>query len=217
MAQNNRNSSVDIAKSIAIILMVVGHAPNLNEVLRNFIYSFHMPLFFILSGYFYRRKDIKKLAKSNAIKLVIPYFVVSFIGIALLVFSPNFKNNVCEKVVAIIMSNGVQWFGNWVPHNGPLWFLLALFWCCLFYQYFDRYSKHTVLWTCILSYVAFFIGKHLTNIPLGILSGFCVLPFYAIGARWNELKVFKWNKVAFNLMGGGNMVRLYSFCTFKYC
>lgn len=41
---------VDIAKAIAIIGMIVGHEVT-NDTLRIFIFSFHMPLFFILSGY----------------------------------------------------------------------------------------------------------------------------------------------------------------------
>jgi fucose 4-O-acetylase-like acetyltransferase len=45
-----RKSWVDIAKGIAIILMVLGHS-SLPSVLQNFIFAFHMPLFFIASGY----------------------------------------------------------------------------------------------------------------------------------------------------------------------
>lgn len=50
-----RNEVMSIAKGIAIILMVIGHAeaPNL---LNKFIYTFHMPLFFMAAGYFFSRK-----------------------------------------------------------------------------------------------------------------------------------------------------------------
>ena len=44
-----RNQWVDVAKGIAIILMVLGHTA-IPDSLSRFIYSFHMPLFFIASG-----------------------------------------------------------------------------------------------------------------------------------------------------------------------
>ena len=45
-----RNLSFDIAKGIVIILMVLGHS-GCPEYLSNLIYSFHMPCFFLISGY----------------------------------------------------------------------------------------------------------------------------------------------------------------------
>lgn len=50
-----RNSVISICKGIAIILMVAGHA-EAPEMITNFIYTFHMPLFFITAGYFFNRK-----------------------------------------------------------------------------------------------------------------------------------------------------------------
>lgn len=49
------NTVISIAKGIAIILMVAGHAEG-PELMTNFIYTFHMPLFFIAAGYFFSRK-----------------------------------------------------------------------------------------------------------------------------------------------------------------
>lgn len=53
MVQANRDKSIDIVKGIGIILMVVGHS-GCPKWLHDFIYAFHMPLFFICSGYFYK-------------------------------------------------------------------------------------------------------------------------------------------------------------------
>ena len=50
-----RNTVISICKGIAIILMVIGHA-EAPELVTNFIYTFHMPLFFIAAGYFFSRK-----------------------------------------------------------------------------------------------------------------------------------------------------------------
>lgn len=40
---------VDIAKGIAIVLMILGHS-SLPNTIQNWIYSFHMPFFFFISG-----------------------------------------------------------------------------------------------------------------------------------------------------------------------
>lgn len=52
---SKRNSVISICKGIAIILMVMGHAEP-PTLISNFIYIFHMPLFFITAGYFFSRK-----------------------------------------------------------------------------------------------------------------------------------------------------------------
>lgn len=46
-----RNIVLSVVKGIAIILMVVGHA-EAPDFLTRWIYTFHMPVFFIAAGYF---------------------------------------------------------------------------------------------------------------------------------------------------------------------
>ncbi len=48
-----RNNAIDIAKGFGIILMVIGHA-EMPSILTRSIYLFHMPLFFIAAGYFFK-------------------------------------------------------------------------------------------------------------------------------------------------------------------
>lgn len=47
---SRRIVAYDMAKGIGIILVVIGHALTMGEYARAFVYSFHMPLFFIISG-----------------------------------------------------------------------------------------------------------------------------------------------------------------------
>lgn len=42
---------VDIAKGMAMLFVIIGHTAPFGSMERNFIFSFHMPLFFLLSGY----------------------------------------------------------------------------------------------------------------------------------------------------------------------
>ena len=84
MSQNvkNRIEWIDYSKGILIILVIAGHAiPEFDlhlDYLAHFIYSFHMPAFFILSGYLFRyKKDINtvEFAKKKAKQLLIPYII----------------------------------------------------------------------------------------------------------------------------------------------
>lgn len=65
MRNYNRLDWVDLSKAIGIILVVYGHVARgldsagmtfaLFKSVDSIIYSFHMPLFFVLSGFFFLR------------------------------------------------------------------------------------------------------------------------------------------------------------------
>ena len=60
-----RDITFDIAKGIGIVLVVIGHyipdnAPSWYIGFVSFVYHFHMPLFFMIAGFFYER-SIKKV------------------------------------------------------------------------------------------------------------------------------------------------------------
>lgn len=49
---------IDNAKGIGIILMILGHIPNMPEFFHSWIYSFHMPLFFLYQDIYLMKKSI---------------------------------------------------------------------------------------------------------------------------------------------------------------
>jgi fucose 4-O-acetylase-like acetyltransferase len=53
LPDTSKNNYISIAKAIGIILMVVGHS-GCPTIMGKFIYLFHMPLFFVCSGYFFK-------------------------------------------------------------------------------------------------------------------------------------------------------------------
>lgn len=92
---------IDIAKAITIFLVIIGHAAgNLDTPLyRRVIYSFHMPLFFFLSGLSIRpisirgRSSWRAFIRKNILALAVPFFIwglvyapFSYKGIALLLY-----------------------------------------------------------------------------------------------------------------------------------
>lgn len=74
-----RNDTITIAKALGIILMVIGHTGSI-PVLNHFIYVFHMPLFFILSGLCFKDKyynDKATFFKRKVSGLYVPTLVAS--------------------------------------------------------------------------------------------------------------------------------------------
>ena len=65
MIKGKRNLAIDLVKGVAIIAVVIGHLDNCADVIdympykvvHKIIYSFHMPLFFIVAGFFFRPKS----------------------------------------------------------------------------------------------------------------------------------------------------------------
>lgn len=74
-----RYNWIDWSKSIAIFLVIWGHVPMQSET-HTIIYSFHMPLFFLISGYLYNPKGtIKEELYKDLKTLLLPYFIYQFI------------------------------------------------------------------------------------------------------------------------------------------
>ncbi len=179
----NRDIAFDITKGIGILLMIIGHL-ELPLYVRNFIFSFHMPLFLILSGYFYKIKDSGTIIKSGLKLLVKPYLITALGCIALsYIISPEYA--LTKVWAAILGSGGGHFFFDDVPVMGPIWFLLALFWCRIIYNFiFKRFAQRTILICLFISMVSFAFGKYVMCLPLGFLYGLCSLIFYSIGHYW---------------------------------
>ena len=73
-----KNIKFLILQTIGIILVVLGHKGGINLFTDWFpIYSFHMPLFIFISGYFYKTNSESNLIafiKNKSKRLLIPYF-----------------------------------------------------------------------------------------------------------------------------------------------
>jgi fucose 4-O-acetylase-like acetyltransferase len=91
----DRVERMDIARGIGILLVVMGHNPACaSETLaKPLIFSFHIPLFFFLSGYFHRqRKGIGIDLRQRARRLLVPYGLTGllFVFYKALQNSPDF-------------------------------------------------------------------------------------------------------------------------------
>ena len=66
IGKKSRIGWIDIVKGLAMAGVIFGHLSQRSQISRIIVYSFHMPLFLIISGYLYKKKydisdEIKKL------------------------------------------------------------------------------------------------------------------------------------------------------------
>lgn len=158
MQSSNRDITFDMMKGIGIMLVIIGHLGHGFGWLIPAIYTFHMPLFFILSGYFYKEKKVTELLYRDFRSLLVPYLLVTAITVTYGIVIGIWKH-APEKVlywVNSFLNAGIKDSGI-----GPLWFLLAMFWCRFFYNLLYKVVKRipglTILYIIIISYTLFVI------------------------------------------------------------
>ena len=143
---------IDAAKAVGIWMVVMGHSSNTIVSfprLVSFIYLFHMPLFFLISGFFFKEPETL-LGRPGGDKYLLyyvkPYVVASFttiipVVICCWIYNLSFVEETSRLLVATCWgtgwSGGGQMFSD-LPAIGPIWFLLALFWASLFYAMICR-------------------------------------------------------------------------------
>lgn len=185
---------VDCTKGIAIVLVVLGYfSPNLDIGVR-IIYSFHMPLFFIMTGFVstssYRNPNYLEFVEKKAIRLMKPYCLY---GVILLMF----------KIVKSALSE----FGGALNLNtflntllvtrksfiSELWFLPCLFVThCLIY-WMVRIKKHELKWVIALIFswvVVILRNKINVAFPMNLDNALLAIPFVLLG-----MELRKWKSV----------------------
>jgi polysaccharide biosynthesis protein PslL len=124
---NHRNMTVDIAKGIGILLVVFGHnwVVNYNQgELFRIVFSFHVPLFFFMSGFFLKPSDrLKPFIVKRADSLLKPYLVFLLLLGILKIFNPfpTEKFLLWQYLIGIVYATGATIEGV------SLWFLPHLF------------------------------------------------------------------------------------------
>lgn len=68
-----RDLTIDISKCLGIFLVVLGHCLHNDSAAHDVIYLFHMPLFFFLSGFFFREQDLLLFFRNKTKRLLYPF------------------------------------------------------------------------------------------------------------------------------------------------
>lgn len=188
----NRIEWVDCAKGLAIILVVYGHAltyfsPNFDSIVH-VVYSFHMPLFFALTGYVsansYNSADFCAFYKKKNNALMKPYFLY---GALLLIFK-SLKNYFLGNVIS---SGNINYIINTIlitrkSFISELWFLpcLLVAHCLMFFVAKRKTVYSWVIVTLCFGLALLFRKAYNIALPCNIDNALLALPFIFGGVQW---------------------------------
>lgn len=143
--------SIDIARAIGIILVVAGHyfpdnSPHWYESTREWIYTFHMPLFMFISGYVYelakREETYLNFLGRKAKRLLIPYLIVSAVIISIKLSSQALMGMDLKNAVGVDAFLKMLYEPEAAIH---LWFIFALWWIFVIVPLFQWKGGNIVL------------------------------------------------------------------------
>ncbi len=162
MREKKRIEWIDVAKGYGIILVVLGHCFNKGTILHNWIFSFHMPLFFLLSGYCFRLEKyttVRELLKDKFSSLLVPYIKFWGIGFLFSLLIPAWRSELSLKGILIDIYCGYPSSVNLTS----TWFLVALFMSELVFYIIERIAD-------------WFDCRYITYICIGIsgIAGYMV-------------------------------------------
>lgn len=131
---------MDVAKAIAILAVIIGHT-KYNDTLRIILYTFHLPVFFLISGYFFKfDQDFFHFLSKKVKSYLLPY--TFFAGIILLFnywdsdYNEEFTEQVYEELV-------------YQQRYQSIWFLTSLFLGVMIFWLIFKVTKQNT-WGIIL-------------------------------------------------------------------
>ena len=192
---------IDIAKCIAIIAVIVGHYYAPPHLAGKVIYSFHMPLFFIVNGFFVKDYQIKKNLIRSCKGLLIPYAVGMSIKLVIDIFaSRELHGFAAAWQVLVDMVGGMCKVSAVFPvfrDVGMLWFLPCLFICRVIFVFImniTEKSKYSTSIRIIVFSLLAFVGMASPRLtyeyfPWGAEIALVSLLFLYCGNMLNKHKV----------------------------
>ncbi len=170
-----RDITLDIAKGIGIILVVIGHCINYKSIPGIFVYAFHMPLFFFISGVCFntaRHQEFVPFLYKRVRQLLVPAIVFTMAEIAL------------EQ---LLMPGAAKPWSHllWQGFTSAKWFLGVLFVTELAYWGIHKAVRGKrsllIVSTLVALALALITSAHGLCNPYQIFATFAALFFYGTG------------------------------------
>lgn len=132
---------IDTFRGISMLLVIIGHMYGYNAIVGRFIYLFHVPAFFFLSGYLFKsNKSYSELLLSRVRMLLIPFFAFGLT----VIFSDYILHSLSGRPYDLlwqIRCMMIQLRGE----DNRIWFLPCLFLAEVFFYIVIKYKSGMVV------------------------------------------------------------------------
>ena len=184
-------NEMDLLKGIGIIAVYLGHSfnlPNLpwNDFLAYIyrsVYSFHLPLFFLVSGFLSnasREINFFKFYKNKIKRLFIPYLFINFIDFIPRTLFPQLVNSEFEGIKEVLF------YGTKIS-----WFVYTLFILFLIFPILEKYifskDRYCIFGVVLLILNTFKIGTDISFLSIGTIIYYLI--YFYIG--YQVKKIYK--------------------------
>lgn len=180
---------IDIAKCLGIFFVFLGHFGKDSGLFHDFVFKFHVPLFFFLAGCTERIVDDKVKNKTIKIKdytiknfkrIMIPFFTFSLISLGIYFIIQNNGNDLRDRIIDIL--NGVI-RNEFVATS--LWFLSCLFFMKVIFYFLKKIFKKVYFVLpicCVVSFCMYhYIMQGTPSCVYNIDSALYYIIFYSFG------------------------------------
>lgn len=185
-----RNRYLDIVKGLLIISVVVGHCVQhgsgrafcsgnyfYDNWLFKFIYSFHMPLFMLVCGYFFansiERRSLKETLSKRLKSLLVPILIWSVIPISIFI-SKVIRHGIPEEITFIDTAQKIL---KIITDN--LWFLWAVLYNSLIVLFIHKVLKDSIWAYAVIFILLFFV-------PNAMYLHCFMYPYFVLGYLYNK-------------------------------
>lgn len=180
---SKRLKEIDILKSIGIILMIIGHLYP-NTTIDKWLHSFHMPMFFIISGFLYSKpSNIKNRLLRKVKGLLIPYLFLAIFHLVILGSKDFLVTKSVNSIINYIYH--IFWINtDGLPICGAIWFLTAFFFTNIIYNILDYWVKNKKIKLAIISVLTLLgiiLPFNRIRLPLGLDIGFMGVGLFYVG------------------------------------
>lgn len=202
---NKRIQWIDVAKGICMISVIAGHM-GMREV-NNVVFSFHLTVFFILSGYTLKQEELSYEYLNKKFKtLMTPYFFTCLFVTLIDIFNSIivYKKTAIKDITGILSKDITRSF--WASGTntkfgsvdigsriGAIWFFPALFFAIIIVQLVLKSSENKKIQYCIVLSLAMLaaISAKFIWFPFSIQSAMYASPFILLGYDSRRYNLFE--------------------------
>lgn len=192
-----RDLTIDVAKGCGILLVIFGHVCHLHPF-WSIIYSFHMPLFFLIAGMNFhpvRYPKFRSLVRKKLHTMLLPYLFFCLFGICCSLAIKLIAKTPADEILDYLAQ--LPYAIIWMPYskysqlfNTPLWFVPCLVLLELTYYWLAHIRKPWLFWylVCIITFCGWYMERphsaiDYTFLPWNFSTACFALIYFAIGNK----------------------------------